>query len=167
MSMANKTVHDFTVDSIEGKATSLKEYAGKVLVIVNTATKCGLAGQFEELETIYQTYKDQGLVILGFPSNQFMNQEPGSNEEVKEACQIGFGVTFPLFAKIDVNGDQESPLYTFLKSKKKGVLGSNIKWNFTKFVIDGNGRVVKRFGPKDSPSKMIPLLKEQLALLAQ
>lgn len=165
MSMANKTVHDFSVKSIDGKSISLKDYQGKVLVIVNTATKCGLAGQFTELETIYQTYKDQGLVVLGFPSNQFMNQEPGTNEEVKQACELNFGVTFPLFEKIDVNGDNESPLYTHLKAQKKGMLGRNIKWNFTKFLVDENGVVLERFGPKDSPSKMIPLIEKKLALL--
>lgn len=164
MSMENKSVHPFIVQTIEGESISLDRYKGKVCVIVNTATKCGLAGQFEELETIYQTYKDKGLEILGFPSNQFMNQEPGSNEEVKTACQLNFGVTFPLFSKIDVNGPDEAPLYTLLKSQKKGLLGRAIKWNFTKFIVDQDGYVIERFGPKDSPTKMIPIIEKKLAL---
>jgi len=167
MSMENKSVHDFTVNTIEGHPLKLSTFKGKILVIVNTATKCGLAGQFEELETIYQNYKVKGLEILGFPSNQFMNQEPGSNEDVKNACRLDFGVTFPLFEKIDVNGENEAPLYTYLKKQKKGVLGRAIKWNFTKFIIDENGTVIERFGPKDSPSKMIPILENKLALLNQ
>lgn len=131
-------------------------------MIVNTATKCGLSGQFDGLEKLYQQYKDQKFVILGFPCNQFANQEPGSGEDAAEACKINYGVTFPIHEKINVNGDDEHPLYTYLKEQQGGLLGSKIKWNFTKFVIDRNGEVIKRFGPKDEPEKMDSLIQELL-----
>ncbi|KHF41358.1 glutathione peroxidase [Halalkalibacter okhensis] len=148
------SVHDFSVMKPNGEEVSLKSYQGNVLLIVNTATKCGLAPQFKGLEGLYQKYKDQDLAVLGFPTNQFLQQEPVPDEEMEDACQINFGVTFPLFQKINVNGKGAHPLYQFLKSEKKGVLSSEIKWNFTKFLIDKHGKVVKRYGPTVIPEKM-------------
>jgi len=148
------TVHDYSVQKPNGEEVSLDTYKGKMVVIVNTATKCGLAPQFKELETLYQKYKDQGLDILGFPSNQFMNQEPVKDQDMTETCELNFGVTFPLFKKINVNGKEAHPLYKHLKEKGKGVLSSEIKWNFTKFLIDQNGQVVKRYSPQTSPTKI-------------
>ncbi|PYZ97635.1 glutathione peroxidase [Alteribacter lacisalsi] len=148
------TVHDFTVKKPNGEEVSLEAYKGKPMVIVNTATKCGLSGQFRELERLHQTYGEDGLAVLGFPCNQFMKQEPVSDEEMTETCEINFGVTFPLFAKIKVNGEEAHPLYKHLKNAEKGLLSSEIKWNFTKFLVDGDGNVVKRYSPQTSPKKM-------------
>ena len=156
------SVHDFSVSWIHGTQTPLSTYQGRPLLLVNTATKCGLAGQFQELEAIYQTYKDQGLEVIGFPCNQFMNQEPGSNEEVLEACQVNFGVTFPLTQKIDVNGSHEDPLFTYLKTEKKGLMGPQIKWNFTKFLIGKDGQVIRRVAPQVSPNTMIKDIEKAL-----
>ena len=133
---------------------SLNEYEGKPLIIVNTASKCGLTPQFKGLQELYDKYKDQGLEVLGFPCDQFNNQEFDNIEETTQFCQMNYGVTFPMFAKIDVNGDHTDPLFTFLKEQKKGVLSKNIKWNFTKFLIDGNGQVVERYAPTTDPAKM-------------
>ncbi|RNA66681.1 glutathione peroxidase [Alteribacter keqinensis] len=149
-----ETVHDFSVKKPNGEEVSLHEYKGQPMVIVNTATKCGLSGQFKELERLYQSYKDDGLAVLGFPCNQFMNQEPVKDENMTETCEINFGVTFPLFSKIKVNGDGAHPLYKHLKASQQGLLSSEIKWNFTKFLVDGNGEVVKRYSPQTSPKKM-------------
>lgn len=130
----------------------LDRYKGKVLLIVNTATGCRFTPQYEGLEDLYLLYKDLGLVVLGFPCNQFGHQAPGTEEEIKEFCDLNYGVTFPQFAKIDVNGDNESPLYKWLKKEKAGFLGTrSIKWNFTKFLVDRNGNVIKRFAPSDTP----------------
>jgi len=149
------TVHDFTVTSLEGREHSLKEYAGKVLLIVNTASKCGLTPQFEGLERLYEQYKGQGFEVLGFPCNQFGQQEPGDAEEIGAFCERNYGVKFPMHEKIDVNGDSAHPLYKFLKAEKKGLFGTEgIKWNFTKFLVDRDGRVVKRYSPKDSPASI-------------
>ncbi|MEC2072332.1 glutathione peroxidase [Alkalihalophilus marmarensis] len=156
------TVHDFTVQSTKGEEVSLSTYKGQIMLIVNTATKCGLAPQFKGLEKLHQQYKDKGLAVLGFPCNQFMNQEPVSDEQMTEACEINFGVTFPLFAKINVNGTDAHPLYKHLKKEQKGLLSSEIKWNFTKFLVDKDGEVVKRFGPNTSPEKMEDEIKELL-----
>lgn len=145
------SVHQFDVVKINGEKESLKAHQGDVLLIVNTATKCGLAGQFDGLEMLYQTYRQRGFKVLGFPSNQFKDQEPGDNDQVEKACKLNFGVTFPLYAKIDVNGPSEDPLYTYLKKEKKGLFKADIKWNFTKFLIDQEGRVVKRFAPTTKP----------------
>ncbi len=155
--------YDFKMPLINGEEKALSDYQGRVVLVVNTATKCGLAGQFEGLEALHQTYQEQGLSVLGFPSNQFKNQEPGSNEDVAKACQLNFGVTFPLFAKIDVNGDAEAPLYTYLKAEKKGLLGRDIKWNFTKFLIGKDGTVLKRFAPQVAPEKMKRDIEKALA----
>ena len=134
-----------------GEILEMKNFKGKNILIVNTATKCGLAPQFEGLEALHQKYKDKGLVVLGFPSAQFMNQEPETNETVEQACKINHGVSFQLTEKVDVNGKNEHPVYTYLKSKKGSFLGSKIKWNFTKFLIDKNGKVVERYAPTTKP----------------
>jgi glutathione peroxidase len=149
-----KTVYDFTVKMTNGQQKSLRDYEGKPLIIVNTASKCGLTPQFEGLQELYNKYKEQGLEILGFPCDQFNNQEFENIEETTEFCQLNYGVTFPIFAKIDVNGENADPLFTFLKEQKKGVLLKNIKWNFTKFLIDSQGQVVERYAPTTEPSKI-------------
>ena len=148
------SIYNFTVQLPNGKEKSLNEYEGKPLIIVNTASKCGLTPQFKGLQELYENYKDQGLVVLGFPCDQFNNQEFDNIEETTQFCQMNYGVTFPMFAKIDVNGDHTDPLFAFLKEQKKGVLSKNIKWNFTKFLIDGNGQVVERYAPTTDPAKM-------------
>ncbi|MEI8346392.1 MAG: glutathione peroxidase [Pseudomonadota bacterium] len=158
--MTEATIYDFKVTTIEGKEISLKEYSGKVLLIVNTASKCGFTSQYEGLEKLYQEYKDKGLTILGFPCNQFGGQEPGSEKEIKTFCLKNYGVSFPLFAKINVNGKESHPLYTYLKEELPGTLGKMIKWNFTKFLIDRKGNPIKRFAPQSSPESLIPDLKK-------
>ncbi len=159
-----KTIYDFKVKTINGEETTLERYKGKVLLIVNVASKCGFTPQYEGLEALYKKYKDQGLVVLGFPCNQFGSQEPGSEAEIKNFCRVNFGVTFPMFSKINVNGDDAHPLYGYLKSEQPGILGSEaIKWNFTKFLVDKEGKVVERFGsstkPKELEEKIEALLK--------
>lgn len=156
------SIYDIEVENKDHSTYKLEKYKDYVIVIVNTATKCGLSGQFDGLEKLYQQYKDQKFIILGFPCNQFANQEPGSGEEAAEACKINYGVTFPIHEKINVNGENEHPLYTHLKEQKSGLFVSKIKWNFTKFLIDRNGEVVKRFGPKDEPEKMNSFIQELL-----
>lgn len=157
------TIYDIPVKTIKGKESTLAPYKGNVMLIVNVASKCGFTPQYEGLEKLYKTYKDEGLVVLGFPCNQFMNQEPGSEAEIQNFCQVNFGVTFPLFSKIDVNGENTHPLYTYLKSEAPGVLGSeSIKWNFTKFLVDREGKVINRFGSSTTPSE---IEKEIKALL--
>lgn len=147
-------IYDYEVNTRDGKTKNLSEYKGKVLLIVNTATGCGFTPQYEGLENLYKKYKDKGLEILDFPCNQFGNQAPGTNEEIHEFCTLKYNTTFPQFAKIDVNGKNESPLYTYLKKQKGGILGKNIKWNFTKFLVDKNGNVIKRFAPTDTPESL-------------
>lgn len=154
---------DFSVNRLNGKKADLNEYKGKTIIVVNTASKCGLAPQFEGLEHLYEKYKNEGLVVLGFPCNQFANQEKGSSDDIQEFCQVNYGVSFPMFEKIDVNGKNAHPIYKYLKSKLSGGLfGSRIKWNFTKFVIDKNGKPVKRFAPTTKPEKMEAYIKEIL-----
>ena len=151
----SSALYGFTAQNISGKPVSLKDYAGKVVLIVNTASKCGFTPQYKGLEVLHQKYKDKGLVILGFPCNQFGNQEPGNSNKISEFCELNYGVTFPLFDKVDVNGDNAHPLFNFLKAEKPGLLGTkNIKWNFTKFLVNKNGDVVKRFAPIAKPSQM-------------
>ncbi|MBV5277487.1 MAG: glutathione peroxidase [Campylobacteraceae bacterium] len=146
------SIYDFEVTTIDGKKTTLEAYKGKVLLIVNVASKCGFTYQYEGLETLYKKYKDSGLVVLGFPCNQFSQQEPGNEEEIKSFCSLTYGVEFPMFSKIDVNGEKAHPLYTYLKKEKSGLLGSEaIKWNFTKFLVDKNGQVVDRYAPSTNP----------------
>lgn len=158
-----KSIYDFEVRNIEGKSVSLKNYEGKTLLIVNVASKCGFTPQYTELEQIYKEYKDQGLKILAFPCNQFGAQEPGNEEEIKQFCSLTYDVSFPLFAKVDVNGEAASPLYTFLKESLPGILGSKaIKWNFTKFLIDKTGKPVERFAPNDKPLDLVKDIKKYL-----
>lgn len=149
------TVYDFSANSLEGKPVALSSFKGKVLVIVNTASKCGFTPQYEGLQKLYEQYKDKGLTILGFPCNQFGAQEPGSEPEIAEFCQRNYGVDFPMFEKVDVNGENAHPLYKYLSSEAPGLLNTEaIKWNFTKFLVDKNGRVVERFAPNVAPSDL-------------
>ena len=147
-------IYQFTAKTLQGKEISLEDFKGKTILIVNTASKCGLTPQYKGLEELYQKYKDKDLVILGFPCNQFAKQEPGDEKSISEGCLINYGVTFPMFSKIDVNGENAHPIYKYLKSKLKGTFGDNIKWNFTKFLIDKNGNPVKRFSPITKPEKI-------------
>lgn len=150
-----KEIYDVEVTTIEGKQIKLALYQGKVILIVNVASQCGFTSQYDGLEELYRKYGDQGLVILGFPCNQFGAQEPGSEEEIMNFCRLNFGVTFPMFAKIDVNGPDTHPLYVLLKNERPGFLGSGtIKWNFTKFLVDRNGNVVERFSPSTKPAEI-------------
>jgi len=155
--------YDFKANNISGKEISLNDYKGKTIVVVNTASKCGLTPQYEGLEAMYQKYKDDGLVILGFPCNQFGQQEKGNADEIQEFCQVNYGVSFPMFEKIEVNGKNAHPLFKYLKKELSGgIFGSKIKWNFTKFVIDKNGNPVKRFAPTTKPEKMEKFIKKTL-----
>jgi glutathione peroxidase len=139
----------------DGSATSLEDYKGKVLLIVNTASKCGFTPQYKGLEALYRKYKERGLVVLGFPCNQFGQQEPGRDSEIQQFCELNFGVSFPLYAKLDVNGADAHPLFTHLKKAAPGILGTEgIKWNFTKFLVNREGQVVERFAPKDKPEDL-------------
>lgn len=158
----NMSIYDFTVKDAKGEEVSLSDYKGKVLLIVNTATGCGFTPQYDGLEKLYADYKEEGFEILDFPCNQFGNQAPGTEEEIVSFCQLKFGTTFKQFAKIEVNGENESPLYTYLKSQKKGIGGSKIKWNFTKFLVDREGNVVDRFGSTTTPAKIESKIKELL-----
>lgn len=159
-----KTIYDIKVKTINGEETTLEPYKGKVMLIVNVASKCGYTPQYDGLETLYKKYMDAGLVVLGFPCNQFGSQEPGSEAEIQNFCRVNFGVTFPMFSKINVNGEETHPLYRYLKSEQPGILGTEaIKWNFTKFLVDKQGNVVERFGsstkPKELEEKLESLLK--------
>jgi glutathione peroxidase len=157
------TLADFTLPLLDGTAQPLADYSGKVVVVVNVASKCGLTPQYEGLEAVYRRFKDQGLMILGFPCNQFGDQEPGSAAEIAQFCSLTYDVSFPVFGKIEVNGPGEHPLYRWLKSSAPGILGTEaIKWNFSKFLIDRNGLVVERFAPTDEPSSMIPAIERLL-----
>jgi glutathione peroxidase len=149
-----KTVYDFTVKKPNGQEQTLSDYEGKPMLIVNTASKCGLTPQFKGLQEMYDEYREQGLEILGFPCGQFNNQEYDNIEETTEFCQLNYGVSFPMYAKIDVNGAKADPLFAFLKEQKGGVLTKDIKWNFTKFLVDRNGQVVKRYAPTTEPEKI-------------
>jgi glutathione peroxidase len=158
------SVYDFHATSLEGRDVSLSDYRGKVLLIVNTASKCGFTPQYGGLEELYKRYADKGLEILGFPSNQFGAQEPGDEAEIATFCSLTYDVTFPMFAKIDVNGPKAHPLYQHLKKAKKGLLGSEgIKWNFTKFLVDRNGEVVARYAPTETPEAMESAIQKVLA----
>ena len=149
------TVNDFEARSLAGKPVALRDYQGKVLLIVNTASKCGFTPQYQGLEALYRKYRDRGLEVLGFPCNQFGGQEPGSEAQIAAFCTSKYDVTFPLFAKVDVNGDNASPLYRYLKHAKPGLLGTEaIKWNFTKFLVDREGKVVARYAPNDTPESI-------------
>ena len=148
------TVHDFSATSIDGMERQLVDYKGKVVLVVNTASQCGFTGQYKGLEELYRRYADRGLVVLGFPCDQFGHQEPGDEEEIATFCERNFGVTFPLFAKVDVNGPDAHPLYEWLRSEKSGLVGDKIRWNFTKFLIDTEGNVVERYGTRTTPDQI-------------
>ena len=148
------TIHEFSATSIDGIERQLVDYKGKVVLVVNTASQCGFTGQYKGLEELYRTYADRGLVVLGFPCDQFGHQEPGDEEEIATFCERNFGVTFPLFSKVDVNGPDAHPLYQWLRSEKSGLVGDKIRWNFTKFLIDTEGNVVQRYGSRTTPAQI-------------
>lgn len=157
------SIYDFNVKTIDGEEVSLSKYKGKVLLIVNVASRCGFTSQYEGLENLYEKYKNEDFMVLGFPSNQFANQEPDSNEKIKEFCSLTYEVKFDMFSKIDVNGENESPLYKFLKSNQKGILGTEaIKWNFTKFLVDKDGIIVNRYGSATTPESIDSDVKKLL-----
>ena len=147
-------IYDFEVKNNNGELVSIEKYKDKVMLIVNTATGCGFTPQYEGLQKLYEKYNKDGLEILDFPSNQFANQAPGSNKEILEFCTLKYNTSFPLFSKIDVNGEKEEPLFSYLKSQKSSLFGKNIKWNFTKFLVNKNGEVVKRYSPTTKPEKI-------------
>ena len=148
------SLHDFNAVRLNGEDESLAEYKGKVVLVVNTASKCGFTPQYDGLEKLHETYEDRGFSVLGFPCDQFGHQEPGGNEEIATFCKKNYGVTFPMFSKVEVNGDKAHPVYKFLRKAKGGLLGSRIKWNFTKFLVDGEGNVIKRYGSTTKPESI-------------
>jgi glutathione peroxidase len=157
------SVYDYSGKTITGQDKPLSDYKGQVLLIVNTASKCGFTPQFKGLEEVYEQYKDKGLMVLGFPCNQFLSQDPGSNEEISSFCELNYGVTFPMFAKIDVNGDNAHPLFKHLAAEAPGLLGSKaIKWNFTKFLVNRQGEVVERYAPATEPEKIVKDIQKLL-----
>ena len=161
--MTTKEIYSFEVKTIDGKPCKLSEYQGKVLLIVNVASKCGFTYQYKGLENLYSKYRDQGLVVLGFPCNQFASQEPGNEDEIKNFCTLNYQVSFPLFAKIEVNGAETHPLYQYLKKAEKGLFGTEaIKWNFTKFLVSRDGEVLKRYAPQTEPEALASEIEEQL-----
>ncbi|MDH5209825.1 MAG: glutathione peroxidase [Burkholderiaceae bacterium] len=158
------TIYDFSAQTLTGKPRKLSDYKGKVLLVVNTASKCGFTPQYAGLEELYKKYKSRGLVVLGFPSNQFGEQEPGPDSEIAEFCEMNYGVSFPMFSKVDVNGDAAHPLFKYLTSSKKGMLGSQaIKWNFTKFLVGRDGTVLERYAPTTAPADIGPDIEKALA----
>ena len=157
------TLSDFTATSIDGQPVPLSTYDGQVTLIVNTASQCGFTPQLEGLEQLHQQYADQGLAVLGFPCNQFGNQDPGSNAEIGEFCQKNYGVSFDMFEKVDVNGDDAHPVYKWLREEKRGLLGEKIKWNFTKFLVGKDGQVIKRYGSTTKPEKLAGDIEKALA----
>ncbi len=156
-------LYDFSATLNNGKEKKLSAYKGKVLLIVNTASKCGFTPQYKGLQELYAKYKDRGFELLAFPCDQFGHQEPGDDGEIKEFCELNYGVEFPLFSKIDVNGDSAHPLYNFLKGEKTGLLGDSIKWNFTKFLVDKQGKVIERYAPTTPPERIASDIEKQLA----
>ncbi|OAB39304.1 glutathione peroxidase [Paenibacillus macquariensis subsp. defensor] len=157
------SIYDYQVNTIRGEQVSLSDYQGKVLLIVNTASKCGFTPQYTGLQELHEKFKDHNFEILGFPSNQFKEQEPGSNDDIEQFCQLNHGVTFPLFEKIDVKGNTAHPLFQYLSKQAPGVLGSTaVKWNFTKFLVDSDGKVIKRFAPATTPDKLEHIIKDLL-----
>ncbi|MCF6133898.1 glutathione peroxidase [Thermoactinomyces vulgaris] len=156
------SVYEYTAVTNQGKEQSLGEYEGNVLLIVNTASRCGFAPQFKELQELYEKYHGRGFYVLGFPCNQFGNQEPGTDEEIRNFCEINYRVTFPLFQKVDVKGENQHPLFKYLTQSAQGLLNKEIKWNFTKFLVDRQGNVVKRFAPTTSPKKIAPRIEALL-----
>ncbi|MCW9011727.1 glutathione peroxidase [Marinobacter sp.] len=151
--MASETIYSFSAKDIKGQEVSMDDYRGKVLLIVNTASKCGFTPQFEGLQTLHDELGDRGFEVLGFPCNQFMNQDPGNDDAISQFCSLNYGVSFPMFAKIEVNGDGTHPLFRFLKREAKGLMGSEkVKWNFTKFLVNRDGQVVRRYAPTAKPA---------------
>lgn len=157
------TIYDFSAERIDGTTQSFSDYKDQMLLIVNTASKCGFTAQFEGLEALYQQYKDQGLMVIGFPCNQFGNQDPASNDEIGEFCQKNYGVSFPMMAKVDVNGSDAHPVFGWLKNQKGGLLTDGIKWNFTKFLIDSKGQVIARYAPTTKPEALKADIEQALA----
>lgn len=157
------TIYDFTAECMDGTSQAFADYKGKVLLIVNTASKCGFTPQFKGLEALYQQYKEQGLVVIGFPCNQFGAQDPGTNEEVGAFCQKNYGVSFPMMAKIDINGKDAHPIFDWLKDQKGGLLIDGIKWNFTKFLIGADGQVIDRYAPTTKPDALKADIEQALA----
>lgn len=155
--------YQFSANSLQGKEVNMSSFKGKTILVVNTASKCGLTPQYEGLEKLYKDYKDKGLVILGFPCNQFANQEPGNSTDISEGCLINYGVSFPMFSKIDVNGSEAHPIYKYLKKELPGFPGNSIKWNFTKFLIDSEGNPVTRFSPLTKPKRIEKYIKKILS----
>jgi glutathione peroxidase len=165
MSTSAETVYAFTAKNIDGEPVSLADYRGRVLLIVNVASKCGFTPQYDGLEKLYEKYRERGFDVLGFPSNQFLSQEPGSEAEIKNFCELNYKVKFSLFSKIDVNGANAHPLYEYLKAAKPGLLGTGkIKWNFTKFLIDRRGKPIKRYAPRTKPEEIEADVQAALAL---
>jgi len=160
------TLSDFSATTLTGQDRHLSDYAGQVVLVVNTASACGLTPQYEGLEALYQELRDEGLVVLGFPCNQFGAQESGTEEEIGEFCQMNYGVTFPMFAKIDVNGDEAHPLFEWLKSETKGLLGGRVKWNFTKFLVGRDGQVITRYAPTTEPADLADDIRAALSAKA-
>lgn len=156
------TLSDFTATTIDGSEASLAEHAGKVVLVVNTASRCGFTPQYEGLQALHLKYADAGLVVLGFPCDQFGHQEPGTEAEIAEFCQVNYGVTFPMFAKVDVNGREAHPLFQWLKEQRSGLLGGAIKWNFTKFLLGRDGSVLGRYAPNTEPSKIAGDIEQAL-----
>jgi glutathione peroxidase len=157
-----KSIYQFSATSLAGREVKMESYRGKTLLVVNTASKCGFTPQLEGLEKLFEKFRDKGFIILGFPCNQFGNQEPGDEKSIEEGCVINYGVTFPMFSKIEVNGKNAHPIYKYLKSKLKGLLGGTITWNFTKFLIDAGGKPVKRFAPSTTPEEIDRFLSSML-----
>lgn len=162
--MKEQSFYNFTAENSFGETVGMDAYQGNVILVVNTASKCGFTPQFAGLEELYQKYKDQGFVVLGFPCNQFANQDPGTDEEILEFCQVNYGVTFPMFSKVDVNKKTAHPLFVYLKNALPGTLGKKIKWNFTKFLISRDGKPVKRFGPTIKPEDIAGEIEKQLGI---
>ncbi len=158
-----QSLYAFEATSLQGERVPLEQFRGQVLLIVNVASQCAFTPQYRELQSLYETYREQGFSVLGFPCNQFGGQEPGTSEEIADFCSISYDVTFPMFQRVDVNGSSAHPLFTYLKSAQPGLLGNAIKWNFTKFLISRTGQPVSRFAPITNPSKLPPAIEEQLA----
>ncbi len=157
------TFTQFSATRLDGKDQALADYAGQLVLVVNTASQCGLTPQYEGLEALYQTYRDRGLVVLGFPCNQFAGQEPGTSEEIASFCSLNYGVSFPMFARVDVNGEDAHPLWQWLKASAPGLLGSEaIKWNFTKFLVGRDGQVIERYAPTTEPKDIAPDIAKHL-----
>lgn len=156
------TIYDFTAKGNDGKDVSFKEYQGKVLLVVNTASKCGFTPQYEGLEALFKKYGEKGLVVIGFPCDQFAHQEPANDAEIADFCKLNYGVTFPLMSKIEVNGEGAHPLYRFLRKKARGLFGDSVKWNFTKFLVSRDGKTAKRFASTVRPERMEKDIEREL-----